>query len=224
MTKKDLLEVIDRMIGVDIYDEVFKVLCQNLHITNAVKIGMGSNGIAYKYDNKILKITKDETEAEMKNKLIGQNVKHLPKIYKVYKISIESLRKYGYKADDNIFVIIQEYANPLTQQWLYFLNILMDVLNEDEEHDDWTEGIYLQSVADYIKNFKYIKEGVERKMKFSSDYYNNLFDLFREMYRYKIDTTDVTYQNFGLGESGNLIFFDIGYGSGGIVVNNEIII
>jgi len=221
MTKKEILEIVDQRLGVDIYEKIFQVLCQSLHITNAQKIGSGRNGIAYKYDDKVLKITMDESEAEMKYKLINLKLKHLPHIYKVYKLSIESLRKYGYNGDDNIFVIIQEYAQPLSQDWGNFLEILGEVASEDEI-DGWPDGAYLDTTADYIKNFNAVRRAMSSLYTFKGVMYNSFYELLREMHRLGIDSIDFIPSNFGLNHSGDLIFFDIGFGSGGLVVKNEI--
>jgi len=217
MTKKNILEIVDQRLGSTIYEKIFKVLCQNLNITNAQKIGSGQNGIAYKYDDKVLKITMDESEAEMKYKLINMKLRHLPHIYKVYKLSIESLRRYGYNGDDNIFVIIQDYAQPLSKDWINFLNLLKNGIDKGEN-----DGIYFDTLNDYIKNFSYIRKYIENKMKFPLSYFQNFYGLLSEMKKLGIDSIDFTYRNFGLSSSGNLIFFDIGFGSGGIVVKSEI--
>lgn len=202
-----------------VFDSVFKAISQKLDIKNPTWLGSGKNGRAYRFDDKVLKITKDESEAEVKYKLIGQNMKHLSKIYEVYRININSLKGYGYKMDDNIFVIIQEFIPHDLMYYPVWYNFFLRVVVMIE-----TFHLPLDSVKDILAVYKRFYIEMQELEKFPDYYYIQFLELLREMNQLGIDSVDFNPHNFGITTDKRLVFYDIGFAYGGIYVSNELVL
>lgn len=88
------LNELDLKLGDELTNKILNKFTKN----KPIKLGEGGNfGVAYNIgDGKVLKITKDKTEAINSKKLIGKTTQHLANIYEVKFI----------KSNDNIFYII----------------------------------------------------------------------------------------------------------------------
>jgi hypothetical protein len=78
-------------------------IAQKLNIKNIKYLGSGLNGSAFEIDNnKVLKITKDKSEAVNSNKILNKNLNYIANIYEIYTFNYDS---------DEYFVIILEKLN-----------------------------------------------------------------------------------------------------------------
>lgn len=82
-------------IPIELGEDYISQILRKLNIKSADLIGGGMNGSAYEIgDNKILKITRDRSEAVNCQKIIGKKLKHLADIYTVKQFKIDGRINY----------------------------------------------------------------------------------------------------------------------------------
>lgn len=132
-------------------DEVSKVIFDNLEgLTKKgidpetmEQLGKGSNGIAYDIgENRVLKVTMDGSEARASNHIKGKDLKHVCKIFDVFKFKGKGKPFYG---------IIQEKLQPLSTQEQDELRKLTVVMEANAETEDIRSGNFEKIVSDYEK-------------------------------------------------------------------------
>lgn len=93
-----------------------KLLQYGYDISNRKTLGKGTMGIAYLInDNKVLKLTTDESEANSSTVIMGQPTKHLARIEKVFKLG-----------NTGFYIIIMENLQQISQEEMDFWNMLSD--------------------------------------------------------------------------------------------------
>ncbi len=169
------------------------------------KLGDGSYGIAYNYGpNLVLKITTDQSEAVLANKIKGNKFKHISEIQSVVKMKGE-----------NIFIIILEKLEPLPDYLfdaVYYLRELEEYFlanrKKSETFQDWIvknkdNDFFSHDQKDYLQ-----KEPIEKVIWL----YNQIKSIDEELnftpHLYKIGFRDVHPGNMGV-KKGNLAVFDI---------------
>lgn len=193
--------------------EILNKLTKHLGITKVAPLGQGTSGFAYYIpNNRVLKITKDKTEAAEAFKIKGKNLKHLANIYEVYALH----GKY-----EGTYVIISE-----------LLDRSEDIENGRDWLSDFVENtfghslfwIFQDAIDGHIDQNK-IKEYKKEIRQFArSEYSNNMdpektiwfmtgiFGIIEELKGWKIKSTDWGVTNLGIKKNGNLAMFDLGYG------------
>jgi len=203
----DLSEDYDRNIADRIANQVATKLNLNL-----VPMKGGNFGMAYDIGNdRVLKITKDNSEAAENLMLIGKPLKYIAQPYNVYEIKP--------KSDDSI---------PKT--WA----IVLEKLRTDEanfkrlkERMDFVfekiMGVRFADVVDYyLDNGEFggdvDKTKVEKYMSRNPEdakYFYGVLKIAEECKQYGIESMDyLNYTNLGYKKSGALGFFDVGFGNG----------
>jgi hypothetical protein len=193
--------------------EILNKLTKHLGISKVAPLGQGTGGFAYYIpNNKVLKITKDKSEAVEAFKIKGKNLKHLANVYDVYALH----GKY-----EGTYVIISE-----------LLDKSEDIDNGRDWLSDFVEGTFghslwwiFQDAIDGHVDQNQIKEYKKEIRNFArSEYSNNMdaektiwfmtgmFGIIEELKGWKIKSTDWGVSNLGIKKSGNLAMFDLGYG------------
>ena len=186
---------------------------------NAKRIGKGGgNGDIFPVpDGKILKITKDQSEAINSNNLSKMNdLKRFAKYYKV--------RRIVHNAQDDIsvpiFALLMEKLKPVVDGSEEAINI-----NRLKKHFYITQHRKMGEVHDFFNdNLETYEQFIEKnsterfKELFGTDsnydtllkYYNAMNELMKEAIEHKIILGDVTYENFAFNTKNLLVTFDLG--------------
>jgi hypothetical protein len=110
-------------------------------------LGSGTKGSAFRFGDKVLKVTNDESEAVTCSYLKSLGNKH-PNIYNVYKVG----RFKSYRA--TIYLIIYEYVENPTGEMEDVINVLRPFLNYDFEPDAFDEREVRKSgIGHYLRKF-----------------------------------------------------------------------
>lgn len=116
--------------------------------SNSAYIGSGFFGHAHDIgDNKILKITKDKSEAINSYKIIGKNMIHIANIYDVRKVKINKIQYYTIileklklnKSLDQLFKNLEEYFNEARNQHLEYHETITNVKQKNKLAGEFLE-------------------------------------------------------------------------------------
>ena len=177
-------------------------------------IGKGTQGFAFKYgSNKVLKLTKDETEAMSSAILIRNSSEYVCKIFNVFvfpREMVQSSTKTTYK-------LINYDASKYSMAW-----ILQEYLpgKVGEEFDNFLGSIRYGEISDFMyRNMMDEEEFIEEvKQKIRDDmnkeYWKDLDRIVDGLVDLKdkgIKFHDLFGKNLGRDSSGNIKMLDIGY-------------
>lgn len=199
-----LFEYADR----EMMDSIGKKIINKLNLSKFEYIGSGDNGVAYDIgDNKVLKLTRDKSEAMMNMKLKGKDLKHIANSYNVY--SVNSKNK-----NNDIYVIILEkletdpsYFKRMNDRLDKAFNLLfgMDLI---EVFEHILYGHLFDDNIDINTLKNYFKKNPE-----DGRYFNALINISKELEKFELDSIDyLKPENLGYKKSGNIGFFDVGFG------------
>ena len=175
-------------------------------------LGHGFFGVAYDIgDNKILKITGDNSEAVENLKLIGKPLKYIAQPYKVFKVESTSNSKFP----KTYVIILEKLKTDIT----YFerMNNRLDYVFKtifDTDYKDVLE-VYLyghQFDNDINKDEldHYFKKNSE-----DADFFFGILRIAEELDKYGIKSTEYCNPyNLGYKKSGALALFDVGFSDG----------
>lgn len=190
------------------YDHIGNMFCKELGCKVDRVIGSGTQGIALRVnmengEDKILKITKDNTEVASAKKLYNKKPKHLPVIQKG--VVFES--KFFPKASGKIFgILMDEYdVNSEITKYVDRVMSYIDVLTGEDAVSFMSEVD--KNDVSYIELYQKLK----RKGPELVWYMNQLMDVLSELERFNIKSYDFHGMNFGRNKKGDLVYFDIGY-------------
>ena len=194
--------------SVNIDDEMIPKVMQKFNIQNYKHIGeCGEFGCAFDIgNNKVLKITTDQSEAIESNKLKGKTLNNISNIYSVFKIN--------YNGKD-YYIIQCEKLNTQPDKFKQYYNQLNDVFrkNIDIPAVDVLVDYYQEDLQAYNNEFK---DDIDNFLDKNSDYgkfYQGLLNIIDELRKYSIQSSDyINYKNLGYKPNGNLGFFDVGFG------------
>jgi hypothetical protein len=190
--------------------DILNKLAKHLGINKTFPIGNGTQGYAYHIpNNKVLKITKDKSEAAEAYKIKGKKLKHLANVYEVYSL--------GGRYQDT-YVIISE-----------LLNRVEEIDTADQLLSDYLDSEFNYSISfffeDYgngsmsneeIKEYKTgIKQFYKQEPKSAEEaiwYMTEKFGVIDDIRRNRILSTDWGLTNLGLKKDGHLAMYDLGYG------------
>lgn len=188
-------------------------------------IGEGNFGRAYDIvgQNKVLKITKDKSEATESMKVRNSDPKRIAKIYSVDRITLGTKGEY--------YAIIMEKLNTkgVTNDW--------KKLDDFFQNHKVGEGHYfLEEILDDYANFKKTKfslykddlfELLNRKRSELGSAYQMIVGMFLmidELQKYGITSEDyINANNLGYKNNGTLAFFDMGFTDAGDISNIDTI-
>ena len=170
---------------------------------------MGSGGFGVAYDignNRVLKITKDYSEAYENLKLIGKSLKYIAQPYNVFSIESET------ENTPETYVIILEKLRTDNYNTRGRFTRLDDGIRN-------AIGLTLVEVFEhYIENqdYDFIEDDLDNYLNSHPNektFYNDLMDIAFEAKRNKIKSMDyLSPSNLGYKQNGDLAFFDVGYG------------
>lgn len=197
---------IDKFNGEEV--EIVQKLSKHLKIGKVAPIGSGTGGFAYYIpNNRVLKITKDKSEAAEAFKIKGKKLKHLANIFDVYAL---------HGRYEGTYVIISELLDKTDglddcEAWLE--KFLDDEFNYSKEFffEDYSNGsMSPDEIKDYIKRIKeyYESQKAERTVWFM----NGMFGIINDLKQNKILSTDWGLHNIGIKKNGALAMYDLGYG------------
>jgi hypothetical protein len=172
----------------DFMDKIF----EKLGITDYKHLGGGMFGHAYDIGgNKVLKVTKDETEAINSKKIKGKNLNHIANIYEIKTLNL----------DEKYYIIILEKLKEAQKELeKLFTDLENYFYSYNSEHFDKSiiNGIKNEEAVDFLKDiFKYGK-GVwdkwRERMKESEGEidFNDLYDLSTWIKGSPTNNNDVT--------------------------------
>jgi hypothetical protein len=182
-------------------DKLLVYIKEKLNFINLVKIGEGYNGIAYIVDGtrKVLKITKDKSEAVESAKIKGKNMKHLADVYNVYSINGEF---------DGLYVIVLELLrldNSIEQMSSKLKKIFHNRMDFVESLDEYANDLLSKKRLDSI-----FKKAAEENLDGFLKQYLDIIDELKANNIKSIDYSNV--DNLGFKPDGSLALFDLGYG------------
>ena len=99
-------------------------------------LGSGSKGIAYKFDNKVLKITEDTQEAQACSLIAG--ISH-PNIYDVYGVARRDKEDKGENLRNMPFVIVYEFLDYPNKLMADVTQIMYYKVRKDDLYYNWNE-------------------------------------------------------------------------------------
>ena len=173
-------------------------------------IGSGNFGVAYDIgDDKILKITKDKTEAVENLKLMNKQLKYIAQPYEVYKVNSTS----GDETIPETYVIILEK-----------LDTDPSIIRNFERLDYVFKSFFKITIPDAIEFYLgwwrdpvVSKEKIDRYLKKNpqdAEFFYGLIRIAEELQQYGVESIDfVNKENLGYKKSGALGFFDVGFGN-----------
>lgn len=151
------------------FDKILKINSDKLakkkriNVSNLRVLGQGSYGVAYDIGNgKVLKITKDTSEAKSSNLIKGKNTKHIVKVFDVWKFP-------KVKNKDDFFGIVLEKLMPLSsgekREWRNAENEFDKIVQEKDfitrvAGHDWE---YFKELADVKVETLYEEDELEEK-------------------------------------------------------------
>ena len=197
---------IDKFNGEEV--EIVQKLSKHLKIGKVAPLGNGTSGFAYYIpNNRVLKITKDKSEAAEAFKIKGKKIKHLANIFDVFAL---------HGRYEGTYVIISELLDKTddlddSEAWLE--NFLEDEFSYSKEFffEDYSNGsMSPDEIKDYTKRIKEYYEPwkAERTIWFM----NGMFGIINDLKQNKILSTDWGLHNIGIKKNGVLAMYDLGYG------------
>lgn len=189
-------------------DELVGKIMKKLNINNFKPIGnCGEFGCAYDIgNNKVLKITTDQSEAIESNKIKGKILNNIANIYNIYKTEYNG---------NSYYIIILEKLRTEPAKFKKFYNDLNIIFRKlfDRVVLDILVDEYQESPGVYIDDFKEKIDGALDKNSEEGKFYYGLTNIIDELKRYNIQSSDyINYKNLGYKPNGNLGFFDVGFG------------
>lgn len=194
--------------------EIVQKLTKHFKIGKVAPLGSGTNGFAYYIpNNKVLKVTKDRSEAAEAYKIKGNKLKHLANIYEVYALKGRFAGTY---------VIISE-----------LLNITDDIRDADDWLSDFFENMEGANVFTRFNTDKLWKQyqigkipptAIKKTINDIHEYFEpykaeivewylkGMFAIIDELRKYGIQSTDWGVTNLGIKKNGTLAMYDLGYG------------
>jgi hypothetical protein len=168
----------------------------------------GLFGVAYDIgDNKILKVTSDNSEAFENLGLIGKPLNYIAQPYKVFSIKAKGDAKESYviileklRTDEDNFRRMKDRMNYAFRQILKenFEDILFHYIDGDTDF------------YDKPKIEKYFSKNPE-----DAKFFNGLVNIGKEAKQYGVESRDyLGMSNLGYKPNGDLGFFDVGFGNG----------
>jgi len=163
----------------------------------AKKLGQGTHGVAFYYENKVYKITDDKSEVELAYLLLNEKSRYYVQIFDIFQY-------------DKYWIIIQEYIDISKINKIS----LQEAITYFDKHT-WTNFSYSKDDFDkMIQNYT-------KEYNFGEEEYNDYFDeelffikliknLFLDLQKYGIyNVIDIKMNSLGKNKNGELKFFDL---------------
>lgn len=193
---------------IDIADKIANQIAGKLNISNVKHIGNGMFGVAYDIgEDKVLKITKDKSEASKNLMLIGKPLKYIALPYRVFQINTKNT-----DIPETYAIVLEKLETSPEIQRLYerinfvFDKILGVKIPDVIEHylGDWENPD-----VDKNKINAYLRKNPQ-----DAEFFGGLLRIAEEARKYGIQSMDyLNWENLGYKKNGALAFFDVGFGN-----------
>ena len=197
----------------EIANKVANYVAQKFNYGQPKPIGDGVFGYAYDIGNNlVLKVTKDQSEANENLELIGKPLKRIALPYKVFSIKSTTVNQ---SMDKTLYVIILEKlrTDPAdfkakVDRLKFVFKRIMDV-NYGDVLDHYVRGSYPGDEVDEEKVNKYMARNPQ-----DAEFFNAVLKIGEEAKQYGVESMDyVNPNNLGYKPDGTLAFFDVGFGN-----------
>ena len=192
-------------------DRIANRIANKLGIQEPKYLGHGSIGVAYDIgDNKVLKITKDNSEAYENLKLVGKKLKYIADTYRVFEVTPEKIPE----GEKKTYAIILEKLVPdeanfkrMYDRLDYVFKNIFDT-NYKEALDSYLDGYeYNDDAIDKNKVDNYFKKNSQ-----DGEFFFSILRIVEELRELGIDSYDFyNPENLGYKPSGVIGFFDVGF-------------
>lgn len=194
--------------------EIASKLAKKLKLGKFFPLGSGTGGFAYHIpNNKVLKITKDKTEASEAFKIKGKNLKHLADIYEVYELR----GKY-----QGTYVIISELLDKtddidIAEDVLFnYAKQVLNTYHQDSIFLDYSfgklKGPGVTKMINSIYEWGEQEDVNPSEIEIAIWYFKGMIGVIDEMKKYNILSKDWGAHNLGIKKNGQLAMYDLGYG------------
>jgi hypothetical protein len=179
-------------------------------------IGSGTLGVAYDIGNdKVLKITKDNSEAAENLMLIGKSLKYIAQPYNVFKVTPKDNPLSGNTLRETYAIVLEKLkTNTLEFQRLFdrinfaFGKIMNIKFGDAIEYYLHGKNTYDDEV-DKAKVEKYFSKNPQ-----DAEYFYGILRIAEEADKYGIESKDYyNPENLGYKKNGAIGFFDVGFGN-----------
>lgn len=186
-------------------DEISLKVAEKLGLSVPYYIGEGGYGYAYQSGDKVIKVTKDQSEAVESLKLKGKKYSRIADIYGVYETEFRTT------GDNTLYVIVLEKLNSGNAQQLYFeLNKVIDD-TEFDTIDDVFNIFVNRSYNEWLETYNDIISRIEDER--VKNFFDELIAIAEEARRANVVSKDyLNKYNLGYKKDGKLAFFDVGFG------------
>lgn len=199
--------------GKKIANKDSEYILMKLGYPNVKYIGSGVNGDAYDIGDKVIKLTTDESEANLAHKFSGKNFKHIANVYKVsryqytpgsyiYIIILEKLRMF----DEDENKLFQVYDMALSEYELFIGETGDDISFKDVIGNIAAPYLkhYFHKIRIYINSHKQEIINVYNQVKFAQK------EIKAIMPKGSMDNlNDMHSGNVGMKPNGNIAFYDL---------------
>jgi len=192
-------------------DRIANRITTKLGIQEPKYLGHGTIGVAYDIgDNKVLKITKDNSEAYENLKLVGKKLKYIADVYRVFEVTPENIPEGEWKT----YAIILEKLVPdeanfkrMYERLDYVFKNIFDT-DYKEALDSYLDGHqYNDDAIDKSKVDNYFKKNSQ-----DGEFFFSILRIVEELREHGIDSYDFyNPENLGYKPSGVIGFFDVGF-------------
>ena len=181
-------------------------------------LGSGQFGVAYDIgDDKVLKITKDNSEAAENLSLIGKPLKYIAQPYNVFTINSENDNKIP-----KTYAIVLEKLKTDPQEFKRLFD-RMDFAFEKIMNVRFSDVLeyYLYGLRYHSNVDKKTVENYFSKNSQDEEFFYSILRIAEEVEKYGIESKDYyNPDNLGYKKSGAIAFFDVGFGNGFLQPNN----
>lgn len=197
----------------EVADKVANVVAQKFNYGQPKLLGNGVFGYAYDIGNNlVLKVTKDNSEANENLQLIGKPLEYIAQPYKVFSIKSNALSG---KTSNELYVIILEKLRTDAPDFIarvkrmeFAFGKIMNV-NYDDVLDHYIHGAQLDDGINESKIEKYFARNPQDK-----EFFEKILKIGKEVKKYGLESVDYSNpKNLGYKSNGNLGFFDVGAGN-----------
>lgn len=203
-------EVIGEKYDREVADKIAKSVGKKLNL-NPQYLGGGEFGVAYDIgDNKVLKITRDKSEAQDNMSLIGKPLKYIAQPYKVFEIQTNSDHSHPtYAIILEKLKTDEEYFNRMYNRLDYVFEKIFGVRFKDaaeaiHDNEKLPNNVKPEDIQNYFK-----------KNPKDEEFFYSLLRIWEELEKYGSQSLDFfNPDNLGFKPSGLIGFFDVGFGDG----------